>query len=98
LRRICNWCHKGASAASQTLGGNVGSASSAFGGELLSKVNGGLNSINSSTGGKFASLTNAASKSVSSALGGLNSVTGKIGNLFGQSTILTVIQNQPKLY
>jgi hypothetical protein len=78
---------KGASAASQTLGANIGSASGAFGGELLSKVNGGLNSINSSTGGKFANLTNAASKSVSSALGGLNSVTGKIGNLFGQASV-----------
>ena len=80
---------RGASAASQTLGGNVGNVSSSFGGGLLSKVNGGLNSINSSTGGKFASLTNIASRSVSSALGGLNNVTGKIGNLFGQSTILT---------
>jgi len=79
---------KGASAASQTLGGNVGNVSSSFGGGLLSKVNGGLNSINSSTGGKFASLTNIASRSVSSALGGLNNVTGKIGNLFGQSSIL----------
>jgi hypothetical protein len=80
---------KGASAASQTLGANIGSASGAFGGELLSKVNGGLNSINSSTGGKFANLTNAASKSVSSALGGLNSVTGKIGNLFGQASVFS---------
>jgi len=80
---------KGASAASQTLGGNVGNVSSSFGGGLLSKVNGGLNSINSSTGGKFASLTNIASRSVSSALGGLNNVTGKIGNLFSQSTKLT---------
>jgi hypothetical protein len=52
-------------------------------------VNGGLNSINSSTGGKFANLTNAASKSVSSALGGLNSVTGKIGNLFGQASVFS---------
>ena len=78
---------KGASAASQTLGANIGSASGAFGGELLSKVNGGLNSINSSTGSKFASLTNAASKSISSALGGVNSVTGKIGNLFGQASV-----------
>jgi len=78
---------KGASAASQTLGANIGSASSAFGGELLSKINGGLNSLNSSTGGKFASLTNAASKSVSSALGGLSNVTGTIGNLFGQASI-----------
>jgi hypothetical protein len=78
---------KGSSAASQTLGANIGSASGAFGGELLSKVNGGLNSINSSTGSKFASLTNAASKSISSALGGVNSVTGKIGNLFGQASV-----------
>lgn len=78
---------KGASPASQTLGANIGKASGAFGGGLLSKVNGGLNSVNSSTGGKFASLTNAASKSVSSALGGLNSVTGKIGNLFGQASV-----------
>jgi hypothetical protein len=80
---------KGASAASQTLGANIGSASGAFGGELLSKVNGGLNSINSSSGGKFASLTNAASKSISSALGGVNSVTGKIGNLFGQASLFS---------
>lgn len=80
--------NKGSTVASQTLGGNIGNSSNAFGGELLSKVNGGLNSINSTTGGKFASLTNIASKSVSSALGGLNSVTGKIGNLFGQSTIM----------
>lgn len=78
---------KGSSPASQTLGANIGKASGAFGGDLLSKVNGGLNSVNSSTGGKFASLTNAASKSVSSALGGLNSVTGKIGNLFGQASV-----------
>lgn len=78
---------KGSSTASQTLGGNIGSAAGAFGGELLSKVNGGLNSINSATGGKFSSLTNIASSSVSSALGGLNGITGKIGNLFGQASI-----------
>ena len=48
---------KGASPASQTLGANIGKASGAFGGDLLSKVNGGLNSINSSSNARLALLS-----------------------------------------
>lgn len=74
-------------AASQMLGGKLGTTASKFGGGLLSGVNGALNQVNSATGGSIAGLTNMASQSISSALGGLNKIGGSIGNLFGQTSI-----------